>query len=159
MAQKAAAANKRRRTMSDEHKAALAEGREQGRVVRRYLEALVSHRPSRGRRRTPDSITKRVGARLLALAAHNPSYVNNHSLTLPFRPGCWLAGLCVMRSRNVSGNAELVSAPVRKEMSALLRSQLTARRSHRVRISRGGVADRWRTSALCLRCRHYGLNQ
>ena len=38
------------------------EGREQGRVVRRYLEALVSHRPSRGRRPTPDSITKRVGA-------------------------------------------------------------------------------------------------
>ena len=62
MAQKAAAANKRQRAMSDEHKAALAEGREQGWVVRRYLEALVSHRPRRGRRRTPDSITKRVAA-------------------------------------------------------------------------------------------------
>ena len=30
--------------MTDEHKAALAEGREQGRVVRRYLEALADHR-------------------------------------------------------------------------------------------------------------------
>ncbi len=29
------------RPMTDEHKAALAEGREQGRVVRRYLEAVA----------------------------------------------------------------------------------------------------------------------
>ena len=62
MAKKVAAASKRQRRMSDEHKAALAEGREQGRVVRRYLEALLSHRPRRGRRRTPDSITKRLAA-------------------------------------------------------------------------------------------------
>ena len=48
--------------MSDSHKAALAEGREQGRVVRRYLEALDSHRPKRGRRRTPESIAKRLAA-------------------------------------------------------------------------------------------------
>ena len=48
--------------MSDEHKAALAEGREQGRVVRRYLEALESHRPKRGRKRTPESIAKRLVA-------------------------------------------------------------------------------------------------
>ena len=46
--------------MSDEHKAALAEGREQGRTVRRYLEALESRRPRRGRRRTPASIHKRL---------------------------------------------------------------------------------------------------
>ena len=48
--------------MSDEHKAALAEAREQGRVVRRYLETLESHRPKRGRKRTPESITKRLAA-------------------------------------------------------------------------------------------------
>jgi hypothetical protein len=48
--------------MTDEHKAALAEGREQGRVVRRYLEALESHRPKRGRKRTPVSIAKRIAA-------------------------------------------------------------------------------------------------
>ena len=57
---KKAAAQKRQRSMTDEHKAALAEGREQGRVVRRYLEALESHRPRRGRRRTPESIAKRI---------------------------------------------------------------------------------------------------
>lgn len=48
--------------MSEEHRAALAEGREQGRVVRRYLEALESHRPKRGRKRTQESIAKRLAA-------------------------------------------------------------------------------------------------
>lgn len=48
------------RTMSDEHKAALAVGRAQGRAVRNYLEALESSRPKRGRRRTPDTIRKRL---------------------------------------------------------------------------------------------------
>jgi hypothetical protein len=46
--------------MSDSHKAALAEGREQGRAVRRYLEALEAHRPKRGRKRTPESVQKRL---------------------------------------------------------------------------------------------------
>lgn len=46
--------------MSDEHKEALAAGRDQGRSVRRYLEALELHRPKRGRKRTPESIQKRL---------------------------------------------------------------------------------------------------
>ena len=46
--------------MSETHKAALAEGREQGRAVRRYLEALEAHKPRRGRKRTPESIQKRL---------------------------------------------------------------------------------------------------
>jgi hypothetical protein len=48
--------------MSSSHKAALAEGREQGRAVRRYLEALQAHKPKRGRKRTPDSVRKRLEA-------------------------------------------------------------------------------------------------
>ena len=48
--------------MSDTHKAALAEGREQGRAVRRYLEALEAHKPRRGRKRTPESMEKRLVA-------------------------------------------------------------------------------------------------
>jgi hypothetical protein len=72
MAKKVAAPRKRQRTMSDEHKAALAEGREQGRVVRRYLEALESHRPKRGRKRTPESITKRLAAIDDQLATADP---------------------------------------------------------------------------------------
>ena len=46
--------------MSASHKAALAEGRDQGRAVRRYLEALEAHKPKRGRKRTPDSVQKRL---------------------------------------------------------------------------------------------------
>jgi hypothetical protein len=49
------------RELTAEHKAALAEGRAQGRAVRNYLEALDAHRPRRGRKRTPDSIRKRLG--------------------------------------------------------------------------------------------------
>jgi hypothetical protein len=46
--------------MSESHKAALAEGRAQGRAVRAYLEALDAHKPKRGRRRTPESMKKRL---------------------------------------------------------------------------------------------------
>lgn len=46
--------------MSDSHKRALAIGREQGRAVRRYLEALEAHKPKRGRKRTPESMQKRL---------------------------------------------------------------------------------------------------
>jgi hypothetical protein len=49
-------------SMSAEHKAALAEGRTQSKAVRQYLEALEAHKPKRGRKRTPDSIKKRLSA-------------------------------------------------------------------------------------------------
>jgi hypothetical protein len=68
----AASVAKASRTMSDEHKAALAEGREQGRVVRRYLEALESHRPKRGRKRTPESVQKRLTDIEQRLASADP---------------------------------------------------------------------------------------
>jgi hypothetical protein len=48
--------------MSNEHKEALALGREQGRAVRRYLEALDLHKPKRGRKRTPESVQKQLDA-------------------------------------------------------------------------------------------------
>lgn len=46
--------------MSVEHKEALARGREEGRTVRRYLEAVEHQRPRRGRRRTPESVRRRL---------------------------------------------------------------------------------------------------
>jgi uncharacterized protein YicC (UPF0701 family) len=58
MAGKTATATK----MTAEHKAALAEGRAQGRAVRNYLEALERNKPKRGRRRTPTGIKKRLDA-------------------------------------------------------------------------------------------------
>jgi hypothetical protein len=47
--------------MTDAHKAALAEGRNQARTVSRYLDALESNKPKRGRKRTSDSVKKRLG--------------------------------------------------------------------------------------------------
>ena len=46
--------------MSDTHKAALAQGRAEGRAVRHYLDALRANKPNRGRKRTPDSVQKRL---------------------------------------------------------------------------------------------------
>ena len=67
------AKSKRARSpMSDTHKAALAEGREQGRAVRRYLEALEAHKPRRGRKRTPESMQKRLEAIEEKLAEADP---------------------------------------------------------------------------------------
>ena len=48
--------------MSNQHKAALATGRAEGRIVREYLEALRTNRPKRGRKRTADTIKKRLAA-------------------------------------------------------------------------------------------------
>jgi hypothetical protein len=48
--------------MSDAHKAALATGRVEGKIVRDYLEALRANKPARGRKRTPESISKRLAA-------------------------------------------------------------------------------------------------
>jgi hypothetical protein len=46
--------------ITDEHKAAMAVGRAEGRAIKNYLEALEDHKPRRGRRRTPDSINARL---------------------------------------------------------------------------------------------------
>ena len=59
---KASTTTKRRgpATMTAAHKNALAEGREQSRHVRAYLEALEAHKPKRGRQRTPATIRKQL---------------------------------------------------------------------------------------------------
>ena len=66
------AAKKTRTPMSDDHKAALAEGRNQGRAVRRYLEALEAHKPKRGRKRTPESMQKQIDKIDAELAGADP---------------------------------------------------------------------------------------
>ena len=68
----------KKKSMSNEHKAALAEGREQGRAVRAYLEALEAHKPKRGRKRTPDSI----GKRLETIEGHLPNADPINRLTM-----------------------------------------------------------------------------
>lgn len=61
-----------KKSMSDEHKAALAEGRSQGRAIRSYLDALEAHRPKRGRKRTPESIKKRLDVLETEIATADP---------------------------------------------------------------------------------------
>ena len=48
--------------MSDEHKAALAKGRREGKVVREYLDGLRATKPKRGRKRTEETVQKRLDA-------------------------------------------------------------------------------------------------
>ena len=65
-------ATRKRTPMSDEHKAALAEGRDQGRAVRRYLEALDANKPRRGRKRSPESVKKRLATIETDIATADP---------------------------------------------------------------------------------------
>ena len=57
--------------MSAEHKAALEQGRAEGRIVREYLEALRTNKPKRGRRRTPESIRSKLAQIEAALGGAN----------------------------------------------------------------------------------------
>jgi hypothetical protein len=50
------------RQLTTAHKEAMAAGRAEGRAVKAYLDALQDRRPRRGRRRTADSIRKRLRA-------------------------------------------------------------------------------------------------
>ncbi len=50
------------RELSPEHKAAMADGRRQSRIVSKYLEALESHKPRRGRRRTKESMAAKLAS-------------------------------------------------------------------------------------------------
>ena len=62
--------------MSDTHKEALAEGRNHARIVGRYLDALEANKPKRGRKRTPDSVKKRlatVARRAQGSDRHSPA--------------------------------------------------------------------------------------
>jgi hypothetical protein len=58
--------------MTAEHKAALAAGRSEGKAVRDYLEVLRSTKPKRGRKRTSESIAKRLAAIEAEIAEADP---------------------------------------------------------------------------------------
>ena len=47
-------------SMTNSHKQALANGRAEGRIIREYLEIVEATKPRRGRKRTPESIAKRL---------------------------------------------------------------------------------------------------
>ncbi len=58
--------------MSDDHKAALAKGRAEGRIVRDYLEGLRATKPKRGRKRTAETIQSRLEKIETELASASP---------------------------------------------------------------------------------------
>jgi len=58
--------------MSASHKKALANGRNEGRIIRDYLEVVEAIKPRRGRRRTPESIAKRLVAINTELKSTDP---------------------------------------------------------------------------------------
>jgi hypothetical protein len=58
--------------MSVAHKKALANGRIEGRIIREYLEIVEATKPRRGRRRTPESITRRLAAISTELKTADP---------------------------------------------------------------------------------------
>ena len=49
-----------KRAMSSDHKQKLAQGRNESRVVSRYLEAVTAGKGKRGRKRTPESISLQI---------------------------------------------------------------------------------------------------
>jgi hypothetical protein len=58
----AAATSRKKTQISNEHLQALAKGRSEGASIRRYLNALQDHKPRRGRKRTPESMKRRLTA-------------------------------------------------------------------------------------------------
>ena len=64
--------SRKKPSISDEHLQALAKGRSEGSAVRRYLVALETHKPRRGRKRTPESMKKRLDAVNKQLKAADP---------------------------------------------------------------------------------------
>lgn len=58
--------------MSVAHKKALANGRNEGRIIREYLEIVEATKPRRGRRRTPESIAKRLSLLTQELKTADP---------------------------------------------------------------------------------------
>lgn len=60
VAKKATAKKPVKRTMTADHKAKLAQGRNESRVVARYLEAISAGKGKRGRKRTPESVGMQI---------------------------------------------------------------------------------------------------
>ena len=58
-------------SVTEEHKAAMAQGRTESRAISAYLDALEQHRPKRGRKRTAESIDKQLAEIDDKLAAAN----------------------------------------------------------------------------------------
>ncbi|NNN14531.1 MAG: hypothetical protein HKL82_01560 [Acidimicrobiaceae bacterium] len=63
---------RKKREISDDQKEALSVGRDQSRIVRRYLEAISESKPRPGRKRTEESIRSQLASIDARLADANP---------------------------------------------------------------------------------------
>jgi hypothetical protein len=90
----------------------MAEGRSQSAAVRTYLEALESNRPKRGRKRTPDSINKRLNAIEQELDTADPLKALN------------------LRQERTDLQAELASAGATVDLAEIERSFIEAARGY-----------------------------
>jgi uncharacterized Ntn-hydrolase superfamily protein len=71
-AKKATPKKTAKRTMSADHKAKLAQGRNESRIVSKYLDALAAGKGKRGRKRTPESISIQIARIDKAMNAATP---------------------------------------------------------------------------------------
>jgi len=117
-----------RRPMSDAHKAALARGRAEGRVVRRYLEAIEHERPRRGRKRSPESVKKRLAIVAERLGGADP-----------------LARLHLLQER-ADLQAELARASARDDIAALEKAFVKVARTYGQR--KGIAYNAWRAAGV-----------
>ena len=120
--------NPGRQPMSNAHKAALARGREEGRAVRRYLEAIEHQRPKRGRKRSPESIKKRLGTVAERLAGADP-----------------LARLHLLQER-ADLQAELARVSGHDDIAALEKAFVTVARTYGQR--KGIAYNAWRAAGV-----------
>jgi hypothetical protein len=127
-AEMAAPKKQGRFTMSADHKQALAQGREEGRAVRHYLEALEAHRPKRGRKRTAETIEKRLAAIEHQLAGADP-----------------LTRLQLVQER-MNLQAELEAKQTKVDLSALERDFVKAAKGYSER--KGITYAAWRESGV-----------
>lgn len=105
-------AARRKTKMTDQHKAALAEGRAEGKAVREYLAALEQNKPKRGRKRTPDSVKKR----LTAIEAAMPGAAATKKLSLV--------------QERIDLTAELASMNVKTDLTQVERAFLKAAKGY-----------------------------
>lgn len=114
--------------MTDEHKAALAEGRTQGRAVRNYLDALEATKPKRGRKRTTDSIKARLATIDAELATVDPLTALN------------------MRQERRNLQAEMAAMDEKIDLDEVEKAFITAAKEYGQR--RGISYDVWRESGV-----------
>lgn len=93
-----------KRVMTEDHKAALAAGREQSRIVRDYLAALGTTKKRRGRQVTVESLQARLDKAVSDLSA-DPSPIDRLNLT--------------QRIKDIKAQLEVKQAPAAVDISAL----------------------------------------